>query len=95
MTQLVLSALLPVFLLIAAGFVAARKELVRPMAVKDLSNLVFLLLAPALFFRTMSQVHVQELDFRPVAACCSPRRVCRFIPASTARWSCWATRSAR
>ena len=68
MTQLVLSAMLPVFLLIAAGYVAAKKGLVRPVAVKDLSNLVFLLLTPALFFRTMSQVHVQELDFRPVFA---------------------------
>ncbi|RYX95184.1 MAG: AEC family transporter [Comamonadaceae bacterium] len=68
MTQLVLSAMLPVFLMIAAGFLAARKELVRPTAIKDLSNLVFLLITPALFFRTMSQVHVEELDFRPVAA---------------------------
>jgi hypothetical protein len=36
--------------------------------VKDLSNLVFLLLTPALLFRTMSKVQVQQLDFRPVAA---------------------------
>ena len=35
---------------------------------KDLSNLVFLLLTPALLFRTMSKVQVQQLDFRPVAA---------------------------
>ncbi|RZJ14073.1 MAG: AEC family transporter [Haliea sp.] len=68
MNSLVLSAMLPVFLLVAAGFVAARRQLVRPTAIKDLSNLVFLLLTPALFFRTMSQVHVEELDFRPVAA---------------------------
>ncbi len=38
------------------------------MAIKDLSNLVFLLLTPALLFRTMSGVHVEQLDFRPVAA---------------------------
>lgn len=39
-----------------------------PGAVKDLSNLVFLLLTPALLFRTMSQVRLEELDFKPVAA---------------------------
>lgn len=35
---------------------------------KDLSNLVFLLLIPALLFRTMSNVHVEQLDLRPLAA---------------------------
>lgn len=34
---------------------------------KDLSNLVFMVLSPALLFRTMSSVHVQDLDFAPVA----------------------------
>ena len=38
------------------------------MAVKDLSNLIFLLLTPALLFRTMSTVRVEQLDFKPVAA---------------------------
>ncbi len=38
------------------------------MAIKDLSNLVFLLLTPALLFRTMSRVRVEQLDFKPVAA---------------------------
>ncbi|SFC46785.1 hypothetical protein SAMN05216344_11868 [Polaromonas sp. OV174] len=38
------------------------------MAIKDLSNLVFLLLTPALLFRTMSQVRIEQLDFKPVAA---------------------------
>jgi malonate transporter len=33
----------------------------------DLSNLVFMVLTPALLFRTMSTVHVQDLDFGPVA----------------------------
>lgn len=64
----VFSALTPVVLLIALGFVAARRRWVGPGAVKDLSNLVFLLLTPALLFRTMSKVQVQQLDFRPVAA---------------------------
>ncbi|MDO9403846.1 MAG: AEC family transporter [Polaromonas sp.] len=68
MNSLVVSALLPVFLLVSAGFVAARMQLIRPASIKDLSNLVFLLLTPALFFRTMSQVHIEDLNFRPVAA---------------------------
>lgn len=37
------------------------------MATKDLSNLVFMVLTPALLFRTMSTVHVEQLDFKPVA----------------------------
>ena len=61
-------SLAPVFLLIAAGFVAGRREWIRADAVKDLSNLVFLLLIPALLFRTMSNVHVEQLDLRPLVA---------------------------
>lgn len=49
------------------GFVAARVGWVRPTAIKDLSNLVFLVLTPALLFRTMGAVRVQDLNFRPVA----------------------------
>ena len=64
----VFSALTPVVVLIAMGFVAGRRRWVGAAAVKDLSNLVFLLLTPALLFRTMSKVQVQQLDFRPVAA---------------------------
>jgi predicted permease len=40
--------------------------LVRPEAVRDLSNLVFLVLTQALLFRTMSSVHLEKLDMRPV-----------------------------
>ena len=68
MNSLVLSSLLPVILLISAGFAAARLDWVRETAVKDLSNLVFLLLTPALLFQTMSRVHLEQLDFKPVAA---------------------------
>jgi len=64
----VFSALIPVIVLIALGFAVGRIGWVRGGAVKDLSNLVFLVLTPALLFRTMSKVHVQQLDFRPVAA---------------------------
>jgi len=64
----VLSSLLPVVLLIGAGFVAGRRAWVGGGAVRDLSNLIFLLLAPALLFRSMSAVRVEQLSLRPVAA---------------------------
>ncbi len=63
----VLSALLPVVLLIAIGFIAGRAGWIRSEATKDLSNLVFMVLTPALLFRTMSSVHVEQLNFKPVA----------------------------
>lgn len=66
--QQVLSSLLPVVLLIAVGFFAGRLRWVGPAATQDMSNLVFLLLTPALLFRTMSGVHVEQLKLRPVAA---------------------------
>jgi predicted permease len=64
----VVSALAPVVFLIAIGFFAGRRRWVGPAGVKDLSALVFLVLTPALLFRTMSTVHVEQLDFRPVAS---------------------------
>lgn len=63
----VLSSLLPVVLLIFIGFVAGRARLVQGGSVRDLSNLVFLVLTQALLFRSMSSVHLSQLDFRPVA----------------------------
>ena len=68
MHSLVFLSLFPVVLLIATGFVTARLGWIRAVAIKDLSNLVFLLLTPALLFRTMSGVRIEQLDFRPVAA---------------------------
>ena len=62
----VVSALLPVVLLISIGFVTGRTRLVRGESVRDLSNLVFLVLSQALLFRTMATSHVEQLDFRPV-----------------------------
>ena len=64
----VIASLTPVFILIGLGYLAGRLEWIRDAAVKDLSNLVFLLLIPALLFRTMSAVHFEELDLRPVVA---------------------------
>ncbi len=68
MNSPVFSALLPVVLLIAIGFIAGRAGWIRAGATKDLANLVFLLLTPALLFRTMSRVDIEQLDFKPVAA---------------------------
>lgn len=61
-----LSSLIPVLLCIALGWLVARIGWVRDAAIKDLSNLVFLVLTPALLFRTMGSVRLQDLDFRPV-----------------------------
>ncbi|CAN7338744.1 AEC family transporter [Variovorax sp. LjRoot130] len=68
MNSSVLASLLPVVLLIAAGFVAGRRGWVGGGAVRDLSNLIFLLLVPALLFRAMSTVHLEQLSLKPVAA---------------------------
>jgi len=62
----VLSSMLPVVLLILIGFFSGRFKLVRQEAVRDLSNLVFLVLTPALLFRTMSAVHLEGLEVLPV-----------------------------
>ncbi|MCK6417044.1 MAG: AEC family transporter [Giesbergeria sp.] len=67
MNSPVLSSFVPVVLFIALGYLSGRQGWIRAQAVKDLSNLVFMVLAPALLFRTMAGVHVQELDFGPIA----------------------------
>ena len=63
----VVSSMLPVVLLIAIGFAAGRLRLIRGEAVRDLSNLVFLVLVQALLFRTMASAHLERLDLRSVA----------------------------
>ena len=68
MPSIVLSSLLPVIVIIAIGFIAGYARWVRAESTKDLSSLVFMVLTPALLFRTMSTVHVEQLDFKPVAA---------------------------
>ncbi len=54
-------------LLIAIGYIAGRAGWIRSEATKDLSNLVFVVLTPALLFRAMSAVHIEQLNFKPVA----------------------------
>lgn len=63
----VVSSLLPVVLLIGIGFLAGRLKLLRGEAVRDLSNLVFLVLVQALLFRTMATADLARLDLRSVA----------------------------
>lgn len=64
----VFSSLFPVVLLTAIGFAAGRLRWLGAAGIKDLSNLVFMLLTPALLFRTMSRVKVDNLDFTPALA---------------------------
>ena len=68
MNGLVFDSLVPVVLLIASGYLAGRWRWLAQTAVKDLTQLIFFLLSPALLFRTMSQVRIEQLDFMPVAA---------------------------
>jgi malonate transporter len=63
----VLSSLAPVVLLIAIGFWVGVRGWVSSDGAKEISNLAFMVLAPALLFRTMSQVHLDQLDVQPVA----------------------------
>jgi hypothetical protein len=64
----VLAPLAPVIALTAAGFAVGRLGWLNPGRIARLSKFVFFVLAPALLFRTMAQVHVDKLDFRPPAA---------------------------
>jgi malonate transporter and related proteins len=57
-------ALFPVVLLIAIGVLAGKQRWISPAGVKELSNLVFMVVAPALLFRTMAQVHPEQVDGR-------------------------------
>lgn len=68
MEPAVLAPLAPVIAVTAFGFGIGRAGWLGPLRVRQLSNLVFSVLTPALLFRTMSQVHVDRLDFRPVAS---------------------------
>lgn len=68
MNGLVFDSLAPVVLLITSGYLAGRLGWLAQTAVKDLTQLIFFLLSPALLFRTMSQVRIEQVDFMPVAA---------------------------
>jgi malonate transporter and related proteins len=58
-------ALAPVFVLIAAGALAAHMRWVTKATIGELSNLVFFVFMPGLLFRTMSKSQWETLDFSP------------------------------
>lgn len=60
--------LLPVFLLIGAGFVAGRIGLIAHSSTKALSDVAFYLLVPALLFRSMARTDFHALDLSAPAA---------------------------
>ncbi len=62
----VVASLLPVVFLIAIGFIAAKRRWVLASGLKDISNLIFYVLTPALLFRTMGQVHLERLELKPL-----------------------------
>jgi malonate transporter and related proteins len=68
MSHPVLAALLPVVILIAIGFIAGRTGLMTAHSVKDLSKLVFTIFLPPMLFRTMVNVHPENLQGKPLLA---------------------------
>ncbi|QBK04620.1 AEC family transporter [Hylemonella gracilis] len=66
MNSTVIAALVPVVLLVVLGYAAGRLRWLRAESAKDLSNLVFLVLMPALMFRTMGKVDIAHLDPLPL-----------------------------
>ncbi|MDH0746854.1 AEC family transporter [Pseudomonas sp. GD03842] len=63
----VFQALIPVVTLIVLGYLIVRVGWLRAEGMRDISNVAFLVLAPALLFRSMATVHLAEIDFTPVA----------------------------
>jgi malonate transporter and related proteins len=64
----VVSALVPVVVLIAIGFIAGRAGLMTASSVKDLSKLIFTIFLPPMLFRTMVNVHPENLQGKPLVA---------------------------
>jgi malonate transporter and related proteins len=68
MNHPVLVALLPVVILIAIGFFAGRAGWVREESAKDISKLVFTVFLVPMLFRTMVNVHPENLQGKPLLA---------------------------
>jgi predicted permease len=64
----VLTTILPVFGLIALGFICARTNFISPAAGQGLSQVVFSLAMPALLFRTVATIDQQSLSPWPLWA---------------------------
>lgn len=63
----IFQALLPVIVVIACGYMSGRMRWVSAQGLKDLNQLAFNVLGPALLFHTLSKVHLEQLDLKPVA----------------------------
>jgi malonate transporter and related proteins len=68
MSHPVLAALLPVVILIAIGFIAGRAGFMPASSAKDLSKLVFTVFLPPMLFRTMVNIHPENLQGKPIVA---------------------------
>jgi predicted permease len=64
----VITSLVPVILLIAAGYATGKLGWMRLAAMKDYTNLIFMVLLPPLLFRTMAQSHPENVQVLPVLA---------------------------
>ena len=62
----IFQALLPVIVLIACGYFTGRMRWVSAQGLQDLNKLLFNVLGPALLFHTLSGVHLEQLDLKPV-----------------------------
>jgi malonate transporter and related proteins len=68
MSHPVFVALVPVVILIAIGFIAGRAGFMTANSTKDLSKLVFTIFLPPMLFRTMVNVHPENLQGKPLVA---------------------------
>ncbi len=68
MNHVVLTALLPVMGMIVLGLLVGRARWLGPDVVRRMSWLAFMFLTPVLLFRSMSRVHVEQLDATPALA---------------------------
>lgn len=68
MSHPVFAALVPVVILIAIGFIAGRAGFMPANSTKDLSKLVFTIFLPPMLFRTMVNVHPENLQGKPLLA---------------------------
>ena len=90
----ILITILPVFGLIAIGFVSAKTRFIGASAAQGLSLFVFNLALPALLFRTMVLMEPQGSELVPLWIAYFGGLVLVWIAASIARASCRRSRAA-
>jgi malonate transporter len=64
--SLVLTAVLPIFALILAGWVCARRGILGPAATESLNNFTVWLALPALLFQAMADITASQIDIRAI-----------------------------